>query len=161
MKKHLGAALLIVLSMVSLVSIFILHIWFLTSFSYDITANRMQWYKNFYTTDAVLTVGLGIVQNNFQLFMRQVYVQSDPYVLDLSLLVACEKGHEGFLHAMLTAQGLHDKKHADSVLLTAMLIDGKHCVSNMRCILKRIVVRTDKKDEVLFVVSHFSLGPDS
>lgn len=145
-----GAALIIVLSMLSLLSVFVLHAWFISGFQFDIATQQIVWYKNFYATEAGLNMGLATVRANFDDFYKRV--QQAPQVVDVSI----NRGADD-QRVMLLVQKIGQTR-APVLLLSARCMQHDHCVCCVRCLLNKRDMTVDNKREQYCVVSGFSFG---
>jgi len=153
-KIHHGTALLMVLAMLTLMSMVVLHAWFVTSFRYDIECLRAQWLSNFYTTDALLHVGVTIASKRFDVLYKTTLKQSEIQSIDLSPLVK-KQGRQAFI----LVYKLADKTKDNAILLKALLYEKKQCIYQLVCKLSKKVVGGDNDHKQMqFMVSHFTLS---
>lgn len=147
-----GAALVIVLSMLSLLSGFVLHAWFISSFEYDIATQQIVWYKNFYATKAGLHMGIATVRVRFDEFYKRA--QMSPQFIDVSIK---DSSAAGSVMLLVQKIGLHGKP---MLLLFAQCMQQGHCACCLRCVLTKQVMTVDNKREQYFVASGFCFGTD-
>jgi hypothetical protein len=147
-----GTALIIVLVMMSLLSVLMLHAWFISGFQFDIATQQIVWYKHFYATEAGLNIGVTTVRAHFDDFYKRA--QNAPVAIDVSL-----NGVLGNQRVMLFVQKV-ERMDNRVLLLSARCLQQSHCVCCIRCLLNKIDVMVDNKREQYFVVSGFSFGTD-
>jgi hypothetical protein len=140
--------------MLMLVSMVIMHAWFVTGLRYDIVCQRAVWYGNFYTTDAVLQVGVKIASKRFDALYQAVSKRSLLQSIDVSPLVS-KQGRQAFIIVQKPA----DKTNDNAILLKALLYEKKQCIQQLSCMLSKKVVGSDNdRKQMRYMVSHFTLG---
>lgn len=151
-----GAALLIVLAMLGLVSSMIMHVWFITSLQYDIMIQRKLWYEKFYTTEMVLNVALVNLSKQFDQLLRHVHSSKKSISIDYSHLLKSSKndGVSKQAHVLIQAHAMHK----DVLLIKAQLLDDKICSCLLACILKKVEMQQHQGKETHCVTSHFTIG---
>ncbi len=157
MEKHDGAALLLVLSIVPFVSAFMLHLWFVGCFYYDLAVEREACYKTLYVTDTLLKIGLLMVCDRFDHYQRTIIKRNDVSTIDYSSLVALcggKKEWNSWIHVFRCSE----KRSSSSLCVHATLFDQHHCLCQLRCLLTRVAQRHDGKGTVQYVVSHYTIG---
>lgn len=155
MKSSCGAAVLLVLVMIALASAVVMHRWFVASLHYDIAMQRARMHKNFYTTEAVLHVGLGVIKQQFAAVTKFLSQTSKPYVVDMTAVVASIAPHDLHLkQAIVMVYKNPNPKLKDSVIVGAVVKDAQGATCQLCCKAERVVV----KNEVQLAISHFTFG---
>lgn len=155
-KHQPGVALLWVIALLSMMSVVVLHGWFLLSFQCDIGLTREQWYDHVYATEAALNVGQCMVRDNFDRLNRLLREQKKPYVFDVSSLVNTVESLSR--QARIAVVPCADPGRADALIICATLYEGAVRVCDLQSLMTKMTVRQDGKQGSVYVVSHYTLG---
>lgn len=156
MNERDGSVLLIVMTMTTLMSVLVLHVWFIMGFACEVAMQEQEWYQHFYTTDMILNVGLSKLKQHFAEYMRA----SKPIIINLSQLLSNASNQQNKYdeQATIMVQSCNPAQ-PDALFVTARYYKNRVCVCSLRCVLKRTITKDIYKiKDQQFVVSHFTLG---
>lgn len=155
MKHSAGSALLVTLTVLGLVSSIVMHLWFVTSFDFDVAAQRVTWYKNFYATELALNIGLTQIKTNFSKMLQRA-ARQDVTVIDLTNSVPLQP-YEPNVRVLLLVQLFNKGQQRAMLSVTTQRWKGQECLCTLRCLLeKRTPDETNKQP--YFMASHFTVG---
>lgn len=158
MKASHGSALVIVLSLLGVVSVLVMHAWFITGMQYDIVLQRELWHKNFYATEMLLNVALAQVSSNFEMIAKQASLSKEPVFIDLSQMLEKNKNDSTGKQEVVSVQSCNDKAQEGALLVRALYLENKVCMCQLQCLLKKTAESEQNNKEIHFVASHFTLG---
>ena len=143
MKRHTGFVMLLTLTVLGLVTVMVLNVWFIAGFQRDIVDKRERWYKNFYTTKAALD---SVIEK-----ITQCPVVL-PMVFDMTGTMPKRDGS-----CLIVSVARPQKGVADSMFLTAVLRQNNVALCTLRCGVTKKIVTIDHKRRVLHEVRGFSV----
>lgn len=155
MKHSAGSALLVTLTVLGLVSSIVMHLWFVTSFDFDVVAQRVTWYKNFYATELALNIGLTQIKTNFSKMLQRA-ARQDITVIDLTNSVPLQP-YEPNVRVLLLVQLFNKGQQQAMLSVTAQRWKGQECLCTLRCLLEKRTPDEANK-QPYFMASHFTVG---
>ncbi len=161
MRLNSGSALILVLSIVTILMFLALGLWYKSSLFLDLVLQRENYYKSFYLTESFLNYGVDLAKDDFDNFSRAE--TQTPIIFNLNLEDQSDLPRKN-LFAQIVINKLKIKdKFEDKLLVYALLKDVKSLktVFKLACKLCRYqTIDVDKKNRkrTEFFVENFTIG---
>lgn len=147
-KKRKASALLTVIVMTSLITIFTISWWKRLSIAYDIQLTREEYYKKFYLTDYILFQGIKLVKKRFY-----------PQILDLtSIAKKINSSNNSIKKATLIVKKARKKDVNEFLQITAQTSFFTEKFTLKVILVRRCVYDPEaKKEKTVFYVRNYKI----
>jgi hypothetical protein len=161
MKRNQGSALLIVMVMSLLMTMVVLHAWFVAGLYHDLACQRSMSQHNFYQTEAIFDADLIFIRHHFDALYKKILGADSVLFYDMSKLLQYWFPSKVQRSIVLSVRCARDVRHQDPALLCGIqLCEHGVPICSLRCMLTKVSRTTAQIEEKRFVVSHWTFGVD-
>ncbi|MFA6263460.1 MAG: hypothetical protein WCW33_01475 [Candidatus Babeliales bacterium] len=161
MKSKQGSALLIVMVMSLLLTMLVLHAWFVAGLYHDLACQRAICHHNFSQAEAIFDADLVFIQHHFDALYKKTLGADNVLVYDMSKLLHYWFPSAAQRSIVLSLRCARDAKRQDPALLCGIqLCERGILICSLRCMLTKVSCTTAQIEEKRFVVSHWTFGVD-
>jgi hypothetical protein len=161
MKSNSGSALLIVMVMSLLLTMVMLHAWFVAGLYHDLACQRTVCHHNFSQTEAIFNADLVFIQHHFDALYKKTLSADNVLLYDMSKLLHYWFPSRAQRSILLSLRCVREVKPQEPALLCGIqLCERGIPICSLRCMLTKVSRTTAQIEENRFVVSHWTFGVD-